>query len=189
MKKYSQSDLIGKELALVEGRQSFFSRLGHEYRKNGKVRVNVVVPTRLFMRIGALIDHLPSNDYIFEVHDTFVMIANDLLQQFGEKVNAKALYHSLSASEGKYFHRHDGETEYLDYTFTETVVVTVPLMYKTVLAMEWIADDMAKYAEERFFTVEDVLRILFTEFALQIRKGELPDISKQYNRFARSGLA
>lgn len=187
MKRYSQADLIGNELALVEGRQSIFSLLRHEYRKNGKVRLHITVPTRLFLRIGALIEHLPSNDFIFEVGDTFGMLADDLLSQYGAQVNAKALYHSLSASEGKYFHSHDGTTEYIDYTFTETLIVPISLMYKDVLAMEWIADDMARFSEERYFTVEDVLRVLFTEFALQIKNGELPNIAKQYNRYARSG--
>lgn len=188
--KRSMLGLIEKELQELETSHKLHQRLLNGWKKQRNVKLYVSVPARLYSRLESLVEHLPDKEFQFELNDTFDMLADDILMQYGKLIDAKRLYAGLQAMQGvKKINNYEGES----VTFRDEVdvqtMVTVSLPYKTVLQLEWIVNDVAEAVEEAsMMTVEKMLHITFVNLAKRLQAGEVPNAAKLFSSHARGGV-
>lgn len=188
--KRSMLDLIEKELQDLEVSKRLHERLISTWKKQRNVKLYVSVPARLYSRLESLVEHLPDKEFQFELNDTFDMLADDILLQYGKLIDAKQLYTGLQAMQGvKKIQNYEGESVTFREEINTQTLITVSLPYKTVLELEWIVDDVAaNVLEAERLTVEQLLHITFVDFAKRVKAGEVPNAAKLFSSHARGGV-
>ncbi|MED1092176.1 hypothetical protein [Bacillus paramycoides] len=186
--KFSRADLINQELRALE-KKGFWSKFTSEYSKQKPIVLNVTVPGLLYLRLKDLVPKLQDKDYEFCLDDTFQLLSDDILREYTKSLDAERMFYGLLSREGKIIKKIDGKEVFYKEMLKTNTSVNVSIKRETVLSLEWLCSDMFERVEEadRTYLVEDVLRVVFTDFAIRARRGEIPNLSRILGKYVRTG--
>ncbi|MBU8732546.1 hypothetical protein KM915_21080 [Cytobacillus oceanisediminis] len=145
--------------------------------KNEELHYSFSVPVSEFLR-GELFcsDISEATGISFTQRDLMCLLLDDFLYQAKQRNNPYDIYYELNirSEHSLKIKSYDGESKtFKTKSSGKTRIFECVIRRKEALRLEVILSDIAEIHEERIFKVNDVLRILYSDFIQKYKKGEL----------------
>jgi hypothetical protein len=173
--KYSQYDLINKELQLLENK-SFINRLFYSLLQERRYKFTLCVPNDIYSRAEILCDDILQMRYEDKVYSQG-QLAEHIFLDFLDEVrnhdsNVGAIYTRLDVRKKQL---PIIENAPLLPTRSNTTIITT-ILKNDVLRAEWLLKDLSYFKPKHGITVEHLIEIVYIDFLFEYTHGRRKNV-------------
>lgn len=160
--------------------EKLISKATRKLTYNTELLYKFKIPVSEYLRAELFCEDVSeAADYTFTQHELIDIIFDDFMYQAKRRSNPFDLYQELntrSLEQAIQIHKYSESITILGNKKVQMKEVHCRIRRKEALRLEVMLSDIADLDLEKTFTVTDVLKILYSDFILKYKKGELTNI-------------